>query len=194
MGRARVVTALLALLALCGAAAAGEPPPPRDPAQGKKILEVKIEGLISIPPETVTKAMATRKGLDFHPAIYREDFKRIHNLGHFDAHNIILHPPTVTAAGVHIRVTCRERPVIDRVEFRGNRRGRSASLAGRARTEKTLLVRGKRLSPAGRATWSRSSRSVRARRSRSGRSSSAGARRWPSRSFARWSRPAPGAS
>ncbi len=147
MGRARVVTALLALLLLCRAAGGGEPPPPRDPAQGKKILEVKVEGLISIPPETVTRVMATRKGLDFHPATYREDFKRIHDLGHFDAHSIILHPPTVTAEGVHIRVTCRERPVIDRVEFRGNRRGRSGSLRSRARAEKTLLVRGKRYDP-----------------------------------------------
>ncbi len=137
--------ALLALLLFSGAAAAGEPPPPpRDPAQGKKILEVKVEGLISIKPAVVTGAMATRKGLAFHPATYREDFDRIYALGYFDAYNISMHDPVVTAKGVLIRVTCRERLIIDRLEFRGNLKIRSGNMISRSRTEGTLLEKGKR--------------------------------------------------
>jgi outer membrane protein insertion porin family len=155
----RARTLLLPLLALLAAAAgaAGEPatppeaaPPASAPAAapeeatGKTVVEIRIEGLTTLAPSTVLQAMATRRGLAFHPATYREDFNRIYNLGHFDAHAIVLHPPQLTAAGVVIVVSCRERPVIDQVEVRGARSSRRIGMLNRAREDKTALTVGSR--------------------------------------------------
>jgi outer membrane protein insertion porin family len=141
----RAAPAALALLLALGALArGGGAPAPKDPATGKLILEVKVEGLTTLKPADVIRAMATRKGRRFHPATYREDFTRIYNLGMFDAHNVILHKPEIVEGGVRIRVTCRERPVVFKVVIRGNRHLSAGGILGKAREEKSLLRKGDR--------------------------------------------------
>lgn len=126
--------ALVALSAWPGRIRAAEPVPPAAPEApapagpaaagaelaGRPVAEVVIEGLVTVEPKEVRKVMATRVGLPFHPATYREDFSRIYNLGFFD--NVILQRPEPTPAGLRVRVTCQERPVVDAVELRGNKK------------------------------------------------------------------------
>lgn len=127
-GRLLLVLAAATLAVRAGRAAAAEPPAPA-------VVEVRVEGLVTIPPETVLKAMATRKGLPFHPATYREDYERIHALGLFEPEDIVLHAPEPVEGGVRVRVTCRERPVIERLELAGNREYRSRTILDAVRKE-----------------------------------------------------------
>jgi outer membrane protein assembly factor BamA len=143
--------AALPLLPAAGAAeapATPKPPPPfaaEGELSGKPIAEVVIEGLVTVKPEEVRKAMATRPGLAFHPATYREDFRRIYDLGFFE--NVILERPELIAAGVRVVVRLRERPIIDALELRGNRRVRTNSLIEAARGEKDKTKEGWKPTP-----------------------------------------------
>ncbi|MHC4916422.1 MAG: outer membrane protein assembly factor BamA [Planctomycetota bacterium] len=154
--RALIVLTLLALAAPAvrpsvGRAGEAEPAPaPRpaptagDPAEGKTVLEIKVEGLTTLDPSAVTGVMNTRKGEPFRRSTYRADYDRIFRLGYFDAHDVVLHEPEIAAEGVRLRITCRERPLIHKVVVRGNRVLKRHHLIGRAREEKTLLKAGER--------------------------------------------------
>ncbi len=144
----RAPMALALLFCMSGAASAARAGTPAttgsDPARGKLIVEVRVEGLTTLKPEQVLRAMATRKGLPFHPSTYREDFTRIYNLGYFDAHSIKLHAPEVIAEGVRVTITCRDRPVVTAVVVRGTQKLKSSGLLGKAREDKTLIAKGSR--------------------------------------------------
>jgi len=140
-----LLAALLFLAAGAPPARCGQPPAAAtDKARGKVVLSVRVEGLTSLEPRVVIRAMATKRGLPFHPATYRQDFNRIYNLGFFDAHDIKLHAPEITPRGVRIRVTCRERPLIEKVVIRGNRHLRAGGFLEKAREEKTEIRPGSR--------------------------------------------------
>jgi outer membrane protein insertion porin family len=98
------------------------------------VAEVAVAGLITVKPEEVRKAMATRVGLPFHPATYREDFDRIYALGLFE--NVLMERPELGPAGVRVTVRVRERPIIDSIDIRGNNMLSANNLKDAARGEK----------------------------------------------------------
>jgi len=102
---------------------------------GKPVAEVVVEGTLTVDPDQVRRVMATRAGLPFHPATYREDFNRVYGLGLFD--NVILGRPALTPAGVRAVVRVKERPIVDAVELRGNKQITSDELMDAARGVKS---------------------------------------------------------
>ena len=128
------------------------PPPPLAPAAatdaelaGKPVADVKVEGLVTVDAGEILRRMATRPGLPFNPATYREDFNRIYALGLFE--NVFLDRPTLGPDGVHVVVRVQERPIVDSVELRGNSELKTSALMAAARGDKNRSEDGAKPGP-----------------------------------------------
>ncbi len=116
------------------------------PLQGRVIKRIVVEGLVTLKPETVLRAMATRQGLPFNPSTYREDLKRIYELGYFEPYDVSTMKPLLEDGGVLIRIRLREKPIIDRVLIRGIGSSLSGRMLNELTTQGTSVKRGSRLS------------------------------------------------
>jgi len=129
----RVGSALAVVLALSGLAALAAPAavspfdqlratPSRvegspEPA-GERIVRIILKGNVRIPAHRILGQMHLREGSLYTPPAVDEDLKRIYGLGEFD--NVIIRPEK-GPAGLVLVVEVKERQVLARVEFVGNR-------------------------------------------------------------------------
>ena len=106
-----VVLAFGAFSVLATAAVSPEP-------AGERIVRVVIKGNIRVPAQRILGQMRLREGSLYTPASVDEDLKRVYGLGDFD--NVIIRPEK-EPGGLVLVVEVKERAVLARLEFVGNR-------------------------------------------------------------------------
>jgi outer membrane protein assembly complex protein YaeT len=85
---------------------------------GERIVRVVLRGNVRTTAHRILGQMRLREGSPYSPAAVDEDLKRIHNLGEFD--NVVIRPQR-EADGLVLVVEVTERPVLERLQFDGNR-------------------------------------------------------------------------
>ncbi|MEA3368716.1 MAG: outer membrane protein assembly factor BamA [Planctomycetota bacterium] len=85
---------------------------------GPRIAQVVIRGNHRVSTHRILGQMRLREGSRYTPEAVDEDFKRIYGLGEFD--NLIIRPER-QAEGLVLVVEVTERPVLEGLEFEGNR-------------------------------------------------------------------------
>ena len=115
--------ALILLLAagLVGGLVAGEAE-----TSGDRIVRVVLRGNVRATAHRILGQMRLREGSLYSPAAVDEDLKRIYDLGEFD--NVVIRPQR-EADGLVLVVEVTERPVLERLEFDGNRKFDDKDLA-----------------------------------------------------------------
>ncbi len=115
--------ALILLLAagLVGGLVASEAEP-----SGDRIVRVVLRGNVRATAHRILGQMRLREGSLYSPADADEDLKRIYDLGEFD--NVVIRPQR-EADGLVLVVEVTERPVLERLEFDGNRKFDDKDLA-----------------------------------------------------------------
>jgi outer membrane protein assembly complex protein YaeT len=88
-------------------------------ATGERIVRVVVRGNVRVTTHEILGQMRLREGSEYSPAAVDEDLKRIHALGEFD--NVVLRPEK-TPEGLVLIVEVKERPVLERLIFEGNRK------------------------------------------------------------------------
>jgi outer membrane protein insertion porin family len=114
----RVGVALAVVLALSGLAALAAPAAVSPEPAGERIVRIVLKGNVRIPAHRILGQMHLREGSLYTPPAVDEDLKRIYGLGEFD--NVIIRPEK-EPAGLVLVVEVKERLVLERVEFVGNR-------------------------------------------------------------------------
>jgi outer membrane protein insertion porin family len=103
------------LLAQGGAPRSGTTLGEKDPADGKKILDVEISGARSLPAEVLLHVLGTKKGGRLNPRIVREDltllWRRFKVRGQYKIKEV--------PGGVRVLVVIHEFPTYKKVAFRG---------------------------------------------------------------------------
>jgi outer membrane protein insertion porin family len=97
-----------------------EAPAPRDAAQ-PMVTAVEIKGNTSVSTTAILSKLKTRKGAPFTENISSDDLKRLYLLGFFEDIKIDTEP---FGDGVKVIITVQERPVIEKMVFKGFRRVR----------------------------------------------------------------------
>ena len=101
-------------------------------AQAKILDAIKIEGTLVANPDAVSDAVLLRPGSDFTPADVQESVRRIYKLGHF--RNVDFYVDNETDSSVSLKIVVEEFPLVDKIEFSGNRK-----IKRKALEEKKLL-------------------------------------------------------
>jgi len=86
----------------------------------KALDAVRIEGLLVAKPETVTEAILLREGQEFTPADLQESIRRLHKLGLFRKIDFLVDGETDST--VSLLLALEEFPIVDKIEFEGNRK------------------------------------------------------------------------
>lgn len=113
----RLVVGAVGLLWAAGAVGglvAGEAEP-----SGDRIVRVVLRGNVRATAHRILGQMRLREGSVYSPAAVDEDLKRIYDLGEFD--NVVIRPQREDD-GLVLVVEVTERPVLERLEFDGNRK------------------------------------------------------------------------
>ena len=88
---------------------------------GAKALDaVRIDGLLVASPEVVTDALLLREGQEFTPADVQESIRRLHRLGLFRKIDFLIDGETDST--VSLLLALEEFPIVDKIEFEGNRK------------------------------------------------------------------------
>jgi len=101
-------------------------------ARAKVLDAIKIEGTLVANPDAVSDAVLLRPGSDFTPADLQESVRRVYKLGHFRKVDFFV--DNETDSSVSLRLVLEEFPLVDKIEFFGNRK-----IKRKALEEKKLL-------------------------------------------------------
>jgi len=104
---------------------------------GPRIAQVVIRGNHRVSTHRILGQMRLREGSRYTPEAVDEDFKRIYGLGEFD--NLIIRPER-QAEGLVLVVEVTERPVLEGLEFEGNRAFDDEDLTGTVGVEPGNLI------------------------------------------------------
>ena len=85
--------------------------------EGKIVRKIEFEGLKNVSEEDVKEIMLTTEGYPLKAAEVREDIKNIFALGQFENVNVEIDD---FSDGVKLKVFLEERPVIGKIDFKGN--------------------------------------------------------------------------
>ncbi len=85
--------------------------------QEVKVIKVKIEGLKNVPKRDIKGVIKTKKGKEFDSEVLDEDLQSIYNLALFS--NVEVDVKDVEE-GVEVTFIVEEKPIIKKVDFRGN--------------------------------------------------------------------------
>ncbi len=85
--------------------------------EGKIVRKIIFEGLKNVDEEDVEEIMVTTVGYPLKAVEVREDIKNIFALGHFENVNVEIDD---FSDGVKLKVILDERPVVEKIEFKGN--------------------------------------------------------------------------
>jgi len=124
MKKTLISTALFSLLVLPLGGVAG--------AQAKVLDAIKVEGTLVANPDAVSDAVLLRPGSDFTTSDVQESVRRIYKLGHFRKVDFFV--DNETDSSVSLRIVVEEFPLVDKIEFFGNRK-----IKRKALEEKKLL-------------------------------------------------------
>lgn len=103
----------MAAAVLAGGLAAAEPEP-----AGSRIVHVVVQGNHRVSTHRILGQMRLREGSQYSPGAVDDDLKRIYGLGEFD--NVVIRPER-GPEGLSLIVEVVERPVLEGLEFEGNR-------------------------------------------------------------------------
>jgi outer membrane protein insertion porin family len=92
----------------------------------KVLDEVRIEGLLVTNPEIVRGAILLESGREFTPADVQESIRRLYRLGLFRDIDIVIDEETETGVTLSLRLI--EFPILDKIEFDGNRKIKTKAL------------------------------------------------------------------
>jgi outer membrane protein insertion porin family len=112
MRKTLIAAAPVFLLALALGGAAG--------AEAKILDTVRVEGLLVANPDAVFGAMPLKQGSEFTPSDLQESVRRLYKLGHF--RNIDFFVDAESDSGVSLKLVVEEFPLVDKVEFFGNKK------------------------------------------------------------------------
>jgi outer membrane protein insertion porin family len=101
-------------------------------AEAKILDNIRIEGTLIANPDAVSDAILLRPGSDFTPADIQESVRRVYKLGHFRKVDFFVDGETDSS--VSLKLVVEELPIVDKVEFFGNRKIKKKALE-----EKKLL-------------------------------------------------------
>jgi len=101
-------------------------------AEAKILDNIKIEGTLVANPDAVSDAVLLRPGSDVTPADIQESVRRVYKLGHFRKVDFFIDGETDSS--VSLKLVLEEFPIVDKVEFSGNRK-----IKRKALEEKKLL-------------------------------------------------------
>lgn len=111
-----LITSLLVLLISASAAfkvLSSEP----SKYEGKMVRKIEFEGLKNADEEDIKEIMLTTEGYPLKAAEVREDIKNIFALGQFENVSVEIDD---FSDGVMLKVILEERPVVEKIEFKGN--------------------------------------------------------------------------
>lgn len=129
---AAAVLALASLAGLVGVLVAGEAG-----GEGPRIAAVVVRGNHRVSTHRILGQMRLREGSRYSPGAVDQDFKRIYALGEFD--NLVIRPER-RPEGLVLVVEVTERPVLEALEFEGNRTFDDEDLAGTVGVEAGSLI------------------------------------------------------
>ncbi|MDR0330286.1 MAG: BamA/TamA family outer membrane protein [Chitinispirillales bacterium] len=89
-------------------------------AEAKTLDTLAIEGLVVVKPDNVSDAVLLRAGSEFTPADVQESIRRLYKLGHFRKIDFII--GAETDSSVSLTLSLEEFPLVDAVEFFGNKK------------------------------------------------------------------------
>jgi len=92
----------------------------------KALNELRIEGLLITNPEIVRDAVVLESGQEFTPADVQESLRRLYGLGLFRDIDIVIDEETETSVTLSLRLV--EFPMLDKIEFEGNRKIKKKAL------------------------------------------------------------------
>jgi len=118
---------LLAELGLCT-------PPLFSQESDSRIEEIRFEGLDRIQESEVREAIESKKGDLYHEETLSSDLERIYGLGHFE--NIALDVTEIGEGRYQITFILTEKPLVKRIDFKGNAAFKEGKLKGKIKTEK----------------------------------------------------------
>ena len=95
-------------------------------ARAKTLESIRIEGLLVTGPEIVANALEVREGRDFTPADVQESIRKLHRLGLFRKIDFLIDAETDTS--VALTLSLEEFPILDKIEFEGNRKIKKKAL------------------------------------------------------------------
>jgi outer membrane protein insertion porin family len=101
-------------------------------ADAKTLDTVRVEGLLVANPDAVSDAMLLKPGSEFTPADLQESVRRLYKLGHFRKIDFFI--DAETDSSVSLKLAVEEFPIVDKVEFFGNKKIKKKELE-----EKKLL-------------------------------------------------------
>ena len=90
-------------------------------APGAKVLEaLKIEGLVVVSEEAVLNSIELKEGKTFTPSDVQESIRRLHKTGNFRMVDFFVEEES--DEGVKLTLRLDEFPVVDKIEFHGNKK------------------------------------------------------------------------
>jgi outer membrane protein insertion porin family len=101
-------------------------------AEAKILSAIRIEGTLVANPDAVSDAILLKPGSDFTPSDLQESVRRVYKLGHF--RNVDFFVDEEADSSVSLKLVVEEFPIVDKVEFFGNRK-----IKRKALEEKKLL-------------------------------------------------------
>lgn len=84
-----------------------------------KILKIQVQGHRNVRERVILAQVKTRKGDAYDPEKLRKDVQSVYGLGHFDDVNVDV---SEIAGGVHVAFQVVEKPMIKRIDFKGNKK------------------------------------------------------------------------
>jgi len=133
------ISLLLALFMLVGVVSAGYTPGLFAESEGKQkpVVEIKVLDNKQVSSATILSKLKTKVGMDFSQDALNEDLKRLYALGYFDDIAIDVEE---TFEGYVVNFVVSEKPVIGKVEFKGNKSVKSAKLASEIKIEEADML------------------------------------------------------
>ncbi|MDR0306318.1 MAG: outer membrane protein assembly factor BamA [Chitinispirillales bacterium] len=111
-------------------------------ASNAKVLEaLKIEGLEVTQPEAVSNVLELREGQTFTPSDIQESIRRLYRTGNFRSVDFFVDDETDSSVTLTLRLE--EFPILDKIEFHGNRK-----IKGKELEKKEILRLGRPFSDA----------------------------------------------
>jgi len=89
-------------------------------AEAKILSAIRIEGTLVANPDAVSEAVLLRPGSDFTPSDLQESVRRVYKLGHFRKVDFFVDEEADSS--VSLKLVVEEFPIVDKVEFFGNRK------------------------------------------------------------------------
>ncbi len=93
--------------------------------KGSKILKIHVEGNRNVRERVILAEVKTKKGDAYNPEALRKDVQAIFALGHFDDVTVDL---ADVPGGVNVTFRVIEKPMIKRIDFKGNKKLSSSKL------------------------------------------------------------------